>query len=344
MASQHAPPGYWQGGEDDIDALLAKFKLQDERHARVEVVEDCPPPSPRVYASFTPIPSQARSAAAVLGVGVLQHRARLPALHTASTIRPPMHSSEHFHSRPPCPTAERERGHCVRRRVVRQVRRARPAQRSTPQHYCRRCCCLRDRCAGCCCFGPQCRPLQMLSCGRPPAPAATRTRRMCTATVRAAGAWLGAAAERPSGCSCAGLGPMPSQHAHLPPTRALPRSVRAQRGEADLEAGGQPQRVRGRPRWVPASQPACQPASLPCPGLLAAVAAPWHRPTQHHAACSALQAAAADQPPGGVHAHRAVGLGRRVHEPEPGEGGPAAGAARARGSRRTPAGCLPALR
>jgi hypothetical protein len=50
-----------QGGEDDIDSLLAKFKLQDERQGSVQVQEDCPPPSPRVYASFTPIPSQART-------------------------------------------------------------------------------------------------------------------------------------------------------------------------------------------------------------------------------------------------------------------------------------------
>lgn len=47
-----------QGGEDDIDSLLAKFKLQDERHAGVEVKEGAPAPTPRVYASFTPIPSQ----------------------------------------------------------------------------------------------------------------------------------------------------------------------------------------------------------------------------------------------------------------------------------------------
>ncbi|KAL4432778.1 hypothetical protein ABPG77_008104 [Micractinium sp. CCAP 211/92] len=49
-----------QGGEDDIDALLAKFKLQDERHSAVSIKENCAAPSPRVYASFTPIPSQAR--------------------------------------------------------------------------------------------------------------------------------------------------------------------------------------------------------------------------------------------------------------------------------------------
>lgn len=52
-------PRYLQGGEDDIDALLAKFKLQDERHSAVSIKENCAAPSPRVYASLTPIPSQA---------------------------------------------------------------------------------------------------------------------------------------------------------------------------------------------------------------------------------------------------------------------------------------------
>lgn len=59
-----------QGGEDDIDTLLAAFKLKDEKQHKVEVHEDCASPSPRVYASFTPIPSQARrhwGAAVVLG-------------------------------------------------------------------------------------------------------------------------------------------------------------------------------------------------------------------------------------------------------------------------------------
>lgn len=50
-----------QGGEDDIDALLAAFKLEDDRQAAVVVQEGCPSPSPRVYASFIPLPSQASS-------------------------------------------------------------------------------------------------------------------------------------------------------------------------------------------------------------------------------------------------------------------------------------------
>jgi hypothetical protein len=46
-----------QGGEDDIDALLAQFKLQDEASTTVRVEDNCRPPSPRVYASFLPMVS-----------------------------------------------------------------------------------------------------------------------------------------------------------------------------------------------------------------------------------------------------------------------------------------------
>ena len=44
-----------QGGEDDLDALLAKFKLQDEQQ-KLHTVELERPPSPRLFATFTPIP------------------------------------------------------------------------------------------------------------------------------------------------------------------------------------------------------------------------------------------------------------------------------------------------
>ena len=44
-----------QGGEDDIDALLAQFKIQDDAQNAVEVVENCSQPSPRVYCSFQPM-------------------------------------------------------------------------------------------------------------------------------------------------------------------------------------------------------------------------------------------------------------------------------------------------
>ena len=44
-----------KGGEDDIDALLAQFKLQDEAAVAVRVEEGCAPPSSRVYASFQPL-------------------------------------------------------------------------------------------------------------------------------------------------------------------------------------------------------------------------------------------------------------------------------------------------
>ena len=41
--------------ENDIDALLARFKLEDEANNSVKVVEKCQPPSARVYASVTPL-------------------------------------------------------------------------------------------------------------------------------------------------------------------------------------------------------------------------------------------------------------------------------------------------
>ena len=47
-----------QGGEDDLDALLAKFALEDKMQSSVEVVDDSAPPSARVYSSFTPVSPQ----------------------------------------------------------------------------------------------------------------------------------------------------------------------------------------------------------------------------------------------------------------------------------------------
>lgn len=46
-----------QGGEDDLDALLAKFALEDKLQA-IAVTEDTNAPSARVYSSFTPVSSQ----------------------------------------------------------------------------------------------------------------------------------------------------------------------------------------------------------------------------------------------------------------------------------------------
>lgn len=42
-----------QGGEDDLDALLAKFALEDKQKDTVQALEDEQPPSARVFASFT---------------------------------------------------------------------------------------------------------------------------------------------------------------------------------------------------------------------------------------------------------------------------------------------------
>jgi N-acetylneuraminic acid mutarotase len=42
-------------GGDDLDALLARFQLADAAETAVRVEPDAPPPTPRVYASFTPV-------------------------------------------------------------------------------------------------------------------------------------------------------------------------------------------------------------------------------------------------------------------------------------------------
>ena len=49
-----------QGTDDDIDAVLASFKLADAAVSAVRVEEDCPPPSARVCGSFTPLPLRVR--------------------------------------------------------------------------------------------------------------------------------------------------------------------------------------------------------------------------------------------------------------------------------------------
>eukprot|EP00878_Enallax_costatus_P020083 GHUV01021214.1.p1 GENE.GHUV01021214.1~~GHUV01021214.1.p1 ORF type:complete len:137 (+),score=39.61 GHUV01021214.1:428-838(+) len=46
------------GDEDDIDALLEKFALEEKQLKSVEVINDCDPPSARVNASFVPYITQ----------------------------------------------------------------------------------------------------------------------------------------------------------------------------------------------------------------------------------------------------------------------------------------------
>uniref|UniRef100_A0A383WDZ9 DUF4110 domain-containing protein n=1 Tax=Tetradesmus obliquus TaxID=3088 RepID=A0A383WDZ9_TETOB len=46
------------GDEDDIDALLAKFALEEKQLKAVQVINDCEPPSARVNASFVPYVTQ----------------------------------------------------------------------------------------------------------------------------------------------------------------------------------------------------------------------------------------------------------------------------------------------
>lgn len=44
-----------QGGEDDLDALLAKFVLEDKIQTEAAIEDKSMPPSARVYSSFTPV-------------------------------------------------------------------------------------------------------------------------------------------------------------------------------------------------------------------------------------------------------------------------------------------------
>lgn len=41
--------------EDDIDALLAAIELEEAQRLKIEVLENCKPPPPRVHASYTPV-------------------------------------------------------------------------------------------------------------------------------------------------------------------------------------------------------------------------------------------------------------------------------------------------
>ena len=50
-----------QGGEDDLDALLKQFKLQDKIAKAIEVQHNVDQPSARLFASFTPIPGAVSS-------------------------------------------------------------------------------------------------------------------------------------------------------------------------------------------------------------------------------------------------------------------------------------------
>ena len=45
-----------QGGEDDLDALLKNFELQDKKAKEIVVVSNTDPPTPRLFATFTPVP------------------------------------------------------------------------------------------------------------------------------------------------------------------------------------------------------------------------------------------------------------------------------------------------
>ncbi|EIE25653.1 galactose oxidase [Coccomyxa subellipsoidea C-169] len=50
-----------EGGEDDLDALLKQFELNDKKSKEIVVLSNAEPPSPRLFASFTPVPSADRT-------------------------------------------------------------------------------------------------------------------------------------------------------------------------------------------------------------------------------------------------------------------------------------------
>lgn len=99
-----------QGGEDDIDALLAQFKLMDAENNAVKVLEDVRV-SPRVYGSFTLIPSQVCACVCVcvmwrVGMGWLRGTTSISVVMLRITERPghccclsPAHSGDgHLHT------------------------------------------------------------------------------------------------------------------------------------------------------------------------------------------------------------------------------------------------------
>ena len=46
-----------QGGDDDVDALLSQFNLEEKAKNAAQIKENADPPSSRVYASFTAHPT-----------------------------------------------------------------------------------------------------------------------------------------------------------------------------------------------------------------------------------------------------------------------------------------------
>lgn len=50
-----------QGGDDDVDALLSQFNLEEKAKIAAQIRENADPPSARTYASFTPHPTSVSS-------------------------------------------------------------------------------------------------------------------------------------------------------------------------------------------------------------------------------------------------------------------------------------------
>lgn len=49
-----------QGGEDDLDALLKQFEIQDRKAKEIVIVSNADSPTARLFASFTPVPGPVR--------------------------------------------------------------------------------------------------------------------------------------------------------------------------------------------------------------------------------------------------------------------------------------------
>lgn len=64
-----------QGGDDDVDALLAQFALEEKSSNTADIRQDVAPPAARVYASFTAHPTSVSDSANVHDWCVLSDQA-----------------------------------------------------------------------------------------------------------------------------------------------------------------------------------------------------------------------------------------------------------------------------
>ncbi len=75
-----------QGGDDDVDALLAQFALEEKAKNSADIREDVAPPSARVYASFTAHPTSVRLTPLLLLMSVASAASHLTWLSCQCTV------------------------------------------------------------------------------------------------------------------------------------------------------------------------------------------------------------------------------------------------------------------